>query len=119
MAALNDRSREHPHLLPAIGAQRTCGAVNADAQQALALLDHLEGHARTDALRVQVLKEARFVLELVGDPFDGCALADRESIERSRWTRCRAGHRIAVRARLRVSEHSYEALLHLGRHSVL
>src|SRR3989337_2671857 len=119
MAALTDLSREHPHLLSAVRPERTRGAVHGDAQQALTLLDHLQRHARTDALCVEILEEPRLVLELIGDPFDDGALADSKTLERPRGRRPRAGHRVAVRARLRIAEDADEALLHLRRHRVL
>src|SRR5207249_3578849 len=71
------QSYRHPHLLPAVGAERTHVAVHRDAQRPRALLDHLERDPRTHALRVEVFEETRLVFELVGDTFDGGALSAR------------------------------------------
>ena len=48
------------------------------------MLDHFERDTGPHALGVEVLKEARLVLELIGDPLDRRALADGEALERSR-----------------------------------
>src|SRR5207247_3673432 len=110
----------HPHLLPAVRADGSLGTVDHDTDRfPLPEVDDANVDARLQTLRIQVLEEAGLVLELIGDPFDRRGGAGRHALKRLGWARRHAGHRVAVRARLRVAEHLLDALLHFRRHRVL
>src|SRR5207245_10070367 len=81
------QSCAHPHLLAAVGANRSLGAIDPDTDRlAVAEVDDREVDAGPQSLRGEILEKAGLVLELLGDPLDGPGRHRDDAVEQLRQT---------------------------------